>query len=216
VYYSGIEQYEAEGPVLFMRTDYVPDTAGPGFYRGGAAGVIDSFWTAPAEHRLQAFHVRPQATSRGVNGGESGTFGACWMWDSETSQATRTPAFVPLTLSSPIYRDAAPMLGVLDTQSRELSPRGTYHFKRDLVSASANTMFRLVPNGGAGWGDPLERDPKRVCNDVRDEYVSVAAAARDYGVVVVGDPEKDPEGLRIDQQATERLRAERRASNKGI
>ena len=215
VYYSGIEQYEAEGPVLFMRTDYVPDTAGPGFYRGGAAGVIDSFWTAPAEHRLQAFHVRPQAKSRGVNGGSSGTFGACWMWVSATSQVA-TPSFVPLNLSSPIYRDAVPMLGVLDTQSQELSPRGTYHFKRDLVSASANTMFRLVPNGGAGWGDPLERDPKRVCNDVRDEYVSIAGAARDYGVVVVGDPAKDPEGLRIDQQATERLRAERRSSTKGI
>jgi N-methylhydantoinase B len=42
---------------------------------------------------------------------------------------------------------------------------------------------------------------------VRDGYVTIAGAARDYGVVVVGDPEFDPEGLRIDVEATARLRA---------
>jgi N-methylhydantoinase B len=31
--------------------------------------------------------------------------------------------------------------------------------------------------------------------------------ARDYGVVVVGDPDQDPEGLTLDLAATERLRA---------
>jgi N-methylhydantoinase B len=46
--------------------------------------------------------------------------------------------------------------------------------------------------------------------DVRDGYVSVAGAARDYGVVVTGDPDDDPEGLAVDLEATERLRASRR------
>ena len=48
---------------------------------------------------------------------------------------------------------------------------------------------------------------RSVLADVRDEYVSVAGAARDYGVVVVGDPHRDPEGLRIDEEATARLRS---------
>jgi N-methylhydantoinase B len=39
--------------------------------------------------------------------------------------------------------------------------------------------------GGGGYGDPLLRDPEAVLEDVVDEYVSVARAATDYGVVVV-------------------------------
>ena len=46
---------------------------------------------------------------------------------------------------------------------------------------------------------------------MRDGYVSLEGAARDYGVVIVGDPEEDPEGLTLDRAATGRLRAERGA-----
>ena len=46
--------------------------------------------------------------------------------------------------------------------------------------------------------------------DVRDGYVTIEGAARDYGVVVTGDPEEDPEDLAVDLEATERLRAARR------
>ena len=45
--------------------------------------------------------------------------------------------------------------------------------------------------------------------DVRDGYVTIEGALRDYGVVVMGDPENDPEGLSVDLEATERARAER-------
>jgi N-methylhydantoinase B len=44
---------------------------------------------------------------------------------------------------------------------------------------------------------------------VRDGYVTTEGAARDYGVVVAGDPDLDPEGLAVDLDATARLRAER-------
>ncbi|MBI1735670.1 MAG: hydantoinase B/oxoprolinase family protein [Candidatus Rokubacteria bacterium] len=57
--------------------------------------------------------------------------------------------------------------------------------------------------GAGGYGDPLARDPARVLDDVLDEYVSVEAARRDYGVVVAGD--------RVDAAATQRERAARRA-----
>ena len=35
-----------------------------------------------------------------------------------------------------------------------------------------------------GWGDPLERDPAAVLSDVRNELLSAAKAAADYGVVI--------------------------------
>ena len=76
--------------------------------------------------------------------------------------------------------------------------------------AAAGSIIRLLTNGSGGWGDPLERDVDRVLADVRDEYVTVAGAARDYGVVVLGDPATDPEGLRVDEHATAVLRADLR------
>ena len=57
--------------------------------------------------------------------------------------------------------------------------------------------------GGGGWGDPFSRPPELVLRDVRDEVVSVEAAARDYGVVIGAN------GRSIDTEATAELRAVR-------
>jgi N-methylhydantoinase B len=48
-------------------------------------------------------------------------------------------------------------------------------------------VISFQQSGAGGYGDPLERDPARVLEDVLDEYVSVDAARREYGVVIVGD-----------------------------
>jgi len=65
--------------------------------------------------------------------------------------------------------------------------------------------------GGGGWGDPLERDPQKVLDDVLDEYVSVEGARRDYGVVLTGSLEDLT--LAVDREATTRLREEMRAAS---
>jgi N-methylhydantoinase B len=62
--------------------------------------------------------------------------------------------------------------------------------------------------GGGGWGDPLDRDPQAVLDDVLDEYVSVGGAERDYGVVLSGSLEDLT--LEIDEEATAARRAQRR------
>lgn len=59
--------------------------------------------------------------------------------------------------------------------------------------------------GGGGYGSPLDRDAERVRIDVRNGFVSLEAAERDYGVVL------DPDTLELDQAATEELRARLRA-----
>ena len=64
--------------------------------------------------------------------------------------------------------------------------------------------------GGGGWGDPLEREPQKVLDDVLDEYVSVEGARRDYGVVLTGSLEDLT--LAIDSAATEALREELKAT----
>lgn len=62
--------------------------------------------------------------------------------------------------------------------------------------------------GGGGWGDPLDREPEKVLEDVLDEYVSVEAAERDYGVVLRGSLEDLT--LTIDWEGTRALRALRK------
>jgi N-methylhydantoinase B len=64
----------------------------------------------------------------------------------------------------------------------------------------AGTAAVIATAGGGGWGDPLQRDPKLVRQDVLDGYVTIQSAARDYGVVI------DPPTLEIDVVATEALR----------
>jgi N-methylhydantoinase B len=63
-------------------------------------------------------------------------------------------------------------------------------------------VFRHVLAGGGGWGDPVERDSHAVLRDVRNEFLSAERARSDYGVVI------DTATWRVDEGATERLRAE--------
>jgi len=75
------------------------------------------------------------------------------------------------------------------------------------MRAGERIMFNY--GGGGGWGDPLERDPQAVLDDVIDEYVSVEGARRDYGVVLTGS--LDELTLAVDDAATTSLRSELRA-----
>jgi len=52
------------------------------------------------------------------------------------------------------------------------------------VPVSTGDEFSRPSSGGGGYGDPLERDPEAVLEDVIDEYVSIERAERDYGVVI--------------------------------
>ena len=74
------------------------------------------------------------------------------------------------------------------------------------MSAAAGSSVRVATAGGGGWGDPLERDPARVLEDVVDEFVSLDSAREDYGVVI------DADAGTVDLKATEETRARLRAT----
>ena len=52
------------------------------------------------------------------------------------------------------------------------------------MTITRGDVFRHEVAGAGGWGDPLERDPAAVLKDVRNELISLAVAADDYGVVI--------------------------------
>jgi N-methylhydantoinase B len=196
--------------MVLLRKEYVADSAGAGANRGGAAVLKDSLWLTPAQHYSTPLHLR-HASGFGVNGGRDGQNGGVWMFDPEVFDVIGARR-VPHTASEG-YADATPIGGVMDPQTHLTDPEGEYVFYADVPirDTERGAVYRYRTNGGGGWGDPLRRAPDRVMRDVRDGYVTIAGAARDYGVVVCGDPDRDPEGLVVDADATARLRGEREA-----
>jgi len=70
------------------------------------------------------------------------------------------------------------------------------------VAMRRGDVFRHVLASGGGWGDPLDRDPAAVLEDLRLGRVTIEGARRDYGVVAV----EAPDGPRLDDAATLALR----------
>jgi N-methylhydantoinase B len=73
---------------------------------------------------------------------------------------------------------------------------------KQTVSLDPGSIASVQTPGGGGYGDPTERPPEKVLDDVINEKVSVDAAREEYGVVV------DREERTIDEEATEQTRAE--------
>jgi N-methylhydantoinase B len=61
-------------------------------------------------------------------------------------------------------------------------------------------VIRLRTAGAGGWGNPLEREPKMVLDDVRNEKVSIKRAREVYGVVI------DEKTMKVDMAETEKQR----------
>jgi len=122
---------------------------------------------------------------------------------------------------SRVYRFTAPSTGiclVYKTKSKPWSINGGSEGEpnqivinpgtdREVIKAGSYNLLdtgEVLANntgGGGGYGDPFERDPVRVSADVRNGFVSAAAASREYGVVV------DASTFAIDEEATHRLRS---------
>lgn len=73
---------------------------------------------------------------------------------------------------------------------------------------STDDRLTAIRACGGGYGDPLERDPADVLDDVLDEYIDRDRALADYGVVVSTE-------FRVDEGSTRSERARRRAAAGG-
>ena len=65
----------------------------------------------------------------------------------------------------------------LQDEQQPLTPKTVIWF-------APEAHVHLNPPGGGGYGAPFARQPEQVLEDVINGYVSLAAAEREYGVVV--------------------------------
>lgn len=139
-----IEIHEAVWPVRIESFGFLPDTAGPGRFRGGLAVRRDVRNLAPVG-RVTNLHERHEMPSWGLFGGQPGAPGR-------------------------IVLNPGP-------DERELH-------SKSIVDIGAGDCISFHTCGGGGWGDPLDREPEAVLADVLEGWVSEAAAAEAYGVVL--------------------------------
>lgn len=70
------------------------------------------------------------------------------------------------------------------------------------IKTKKGDVFRTISAVGGGYGDPFERDPQKVLDDVLDGFISRETAREQYGVIIT-------EELTVDQAATDKLRSRR-------
>lgn len=160
-----VELIEAENPIMMEEYGFLPDTGGPGRYRG-ALGIVRSYRLLADEATVQLRSDRELFSPWGLFGGKAGA-----------------PARSYLNFGTP--------------QQERLASKLIRKIKKDDV-------FRGEMAASGGYGDPLERDPAAVVEDVRQEKVSVQHAFVEYGVVM------SAETLGLDAEATALERAKRR------
>ena len=179
---------------------------------GCQAAAFGNLWKATAEINESLFpHVQWARDYRTDSGGAGQWRGLC---GSHYVKEVRTDARVYTYVVGMKY----PMPGIAGGRSGAPNQLTIRWGSDDPFVVAHTAEWEPIPagglicydyGGGGGWGDPLDRDPAAVLDDVLDEYVSVQGAARDYGVVLTGSLAELT--LVIDAAATTALRDSRRA-----
>jgi N-methylhydantoinase B len=184
-----VEVEESTQPGMILWRRILPDTGGPGTYRGGPG--VSSAIAIMHSDRLSggAYGSCAYVPPRGAAGGYPGGAGD---WD--------------LVRDSNVFE----LLGQGTVPTPETltgRPEPTPAKTGELV-LNRGDVFSVRGGGGGGIGDPLLRAAELVVKDVKDGYVTRQAARTAYGVVLT-------EGSDLDRDGTETLRAAMREQRLG-
>jgi N-methylhydantoinase B len=91
-----------------------------------------------------------------------------------------------------------------DVTIRRVDGGEEHHPPKFLTTVHCGDLLKLRLSGAGGHGNPLERDPAAVLDDLLEQKITAAHAREVYGVVIAGEPPQ------VDQAATAALRAKRR------
>jgi N-methylhydantoinase B len=186
-----VEHTEQTFPLLFLYRKEVIDSGGAGRYRGGLSAescFIPHRTEVITQDTLSSGNAIP--TSPGMMGGYPATTNV-YKFKRATDIATRLAAREMPT-------------DIADVQGDDV----TLQLRQENFLQQPADVYAVTWSAAGGFGDPLERDPEKVREDVLDSRsVSSTAALEIYGVVIASDG-------RIDGEATRLLRARRRDANR--
>jgi N-methylhydantoinase B len=187
-----IEHTEQSFPLLFLYRKELTDSAGPGKYRGGLSAE-SCFIPHNTDHIVQDTLSSGNAvpTSTGMMGGYPGTVNI-YRFLTDSNIASRFAA-------SQMIGDIAELEGTTVTLG----------LREENFVQRPQDVYAVAWSAAGGFGDPLERDPQPVADDVACGLVSVQCAREIYCVVL------DPSTQAVDIGGTERCRAETRSHRLG-
>jgi N-methylhydantoinase B/oxoprolinase/acetone carboxylase alpha subunit len=190
------EQVESELPVTVTLSQHWKDSSGPGLHRGGSGGVQQ--WM---------IHKVPHLVSMCMGNGSKVPIGQPLFGGYASSpvpgiSVRKSDLLAQMKAGSEIAFDHHTMLEkstVNGQWSYELVARAPKVFEE------GDLLFGFS-GGGPGYGDPLDREPNEVLEDLRKKIISEQTARSVYKIAY------DPERGKLDVEKTKQLRdAERQA-----
>ena len=187
---SDIENIEMQYPMMYLTRNHMTDSGGFGKYRGGQGmqRIILSYGSKNLTVNYSPYHGIPGGW--GLFGGyPAGIGGDKYRLDPKDLPAQFAQSRYPVDLVT------ASEWGVVNAP--DLPP-----LKRLAVPEGSILVDPVMV--GSGYGDPLDREPARVLEDLFNKAVSAKFARKIHGVVL------NEAGDAVDDVATEKLRKDMR------
>ncbi len=186
-----VEHTEQTFPLLFLYRKEVIDSGGAGKFRGGLSAescFIPHRTESITQDTLSSGNAIP--TSPGMMAGYPGSVNV-YKFKRATDIFER-------------LKDRRVPGDIAQVQGEEV----TLQLRQENFVQKPDDVYAVIWSAAGGFGDPLERDPEKVRDDVIEQRSVSAEAAREiYGVVITP-------GGDVDAAATKKLRAERREANR--
>ena len=184
---GNMENFELRFPVRYLYRRVVPDSGGPGKYRGGCSHEYAQVAYGSPDNKFLVLAMPGNGTACPPAGGIFGGLPGC------------TAEWIQ-------FRDG----NIAEHPNNQASTQGK---KEEYLSLGTteikdNDILYVRLPGGGGYGDPLDREPDLVLGDVQEGLVTSGPAHDIYGVVI------DPHN-RVDAEATRQRRLELRTERLG-
>ena len=182
-----VEHTEQSFPLLFLYRKEVTDSGGAGKWRGGlsAESCFIPHRTDRITHdTLSSGNAVP--TSTGMMGGYPGAV--------NRYRFSRSSDVLERMKRSELVEDIDQVNGTPET----------LQLRQENFAQNPDDVYAVLWSGAGGFGDPLDRDPGKVAQDVENGDVSLEAAREIYGVPI------DPATGQTDLRAADARRAEMR------
>jgi N-methylhydantoinase B len=167
---SNVESQEWKLPLLYVYRTRLADSGGPGMFRGGLTSAV-----AVVPHKTDGLTWKSQNTAgadqsnaAGIHGGYPGAGSIVSVIRGSEVRRAYDRGDVPIGYEA--------MGGTVE----HLPTKSEGRLGQD------DALLFFAPGGG-GYGDPLDRDPSRVVEDLSIGAVSGRGAREQYGVVVTDD-----------------------------
>ncbi len=185
---GNVETYEHLYPILYLYRKLGQDTGGAGTYRGGAGTelLIMPHRTRQPLDMTMITHGASHPDPRGLYGGMPSSVNVRLCLRGSNISQLLAGRHMPRTLEEVSYQ--------------KLENR----FPKDRFDLLPGDALLMASGGGGGYGDPLERRPELVAQDVARGLVSPEMARQTYGVAL--DPDTGEANVGDTIQARQRLR----------